>query len=321
MIKLLSMKVKAIGMISGGLDSLIAMQLICQQDIDVIPIIFSSVFFHSDIYSKEIIDFMGIKTRIISMEKEYLDIIKHPVYGYGCGMNPCIDCKIYMLKQAKKIMEAEKASFVFTGDVVNQRPFSQTKNFLTLIEKASGLEGRIVRPLCAKLLNPTLPEIEGLVDRKKLLDISGRSRKKQLDIAEKLGIFDYSQPSGGCLLTDGIFAQKIKTLFNNWPGCNLDDVKLIKHGRTLWHKNNLVVIGRNEKENKILFSIAKPNDIIIEIKNIPCPLCVIRGENITDDVIEYAKNLERKYSPKAKGKIVEFVIGTKNGYKTCSDRP
>lgn len=312
MIKLLPMKIKAIGLVSGGLDSIIATGLMLEQDIDVILLKFASPFFHTDIRSRKMIDFMGMKARVITFDEKYFNVVKNPVYGYGSGMNPCIDCKTYMLKIAGNIMEKEKASFIFTGEVINQRPFSQTRNFLQLIERKSGLKGKILRPLSAKLLEPTTAEIEGIVNREKLLAISGRSRKKQIEIVEKFGFSGYSQPAGGCLLTDRIFAQKMKVLFKNWQDCTLDDSELIKHGRVFWYKNNLIIIGRNEKENKILASLRKSGDITIEIKDIPSPFCLIRGKDITDDVIEYTKKIILKYVPKTKDKNSHYLI--RNGH-------
>jgi len=290
---------------------MLATKLMLEQNIDVKLLMFVSPFFHADIQGKEMIDFMGLKARVITLDEEYFSIIKHPEHGYGSGINPCIDCKIYMFKRAGKILEEEKEAFVFTGEVLNQRPFSQTGNFLQLIERKSGLKGRILRPLSAKLLETTIPEVEGIIDREKLLGISGRSRKKQLEIADKFGLSGYSQPSGGCLLTDKIFAQKIRGLFYNWPRCCLDDAELVKHGRIFWYKNNLILIGRNERENKILSSISKSGDVTVEMKDIPCPFCVIRGESITDDIIKYSENLILKYVPEAKGKSIDYVVERK----------
>jgi tRNA U34 2-thiouridine synthase MnmA/TrmU len=305
------MKTKAIGLISGGLDSMVATLLMMKQGIDAVLLKFASPFFHSDIINKQTIEFMGLSARVVNMGNEYFDIIKHPQYGYGSGFNPCIDCKMHMLSIAKRVMEQEDAAFIFTGDVLNQRPFSQRKNFFHLIDKRLELEGRILRPLSAKLLEPTIPEINGIVNREELLGISGRSREQQLKIASEYNLSGYSQPSGGCLLTDKIFSKRIKDLLNNWPESTLDDAELIKHGRIFWYKKNLIVIGRNQNENRMLELLLKSGDVVVEINDIPCPVCVIRGKDITDEVIQYAKGKILEYTPKAKGKSVDYLIRMK----------
>ncbi|MCM8822124.1 MAG: tRNA 4-thiouridine(8) synthase ThiI [Candidatus Omnitrophica bacterium] len=307
MIKLFVMKIRAIGLVSGGLDSMIATRLIISQGVDVFLIIFASPFFHADLMEKETIDFMGTEATVIAMGEEYLHIVKNPEYGYGSGMNPCIDCKIYMFRKAAKIMEEIKASFVFTGEVLNQRPFSQTRAFMKLTEKKSNLEGRILRPLSAKLLDPTIPEIEGLIDREKLFAISGRQRKQQLYLAEKMGLSGFSQPAGGCLLTDRIYAEKLKQLFLKWPYTTMEDAELIKRGRVFWHKDVLIVVGRNKNENELLANLAKTGDFVIYCESAPGPLCVIRGKIADSEVFDYAKNKVLFYArrPDAECRIVE----------------
>ncbi|MCM8759287.1 MAG: tRNA 4-thiouridine(8) synthase ThiI [Candidatus Omnitrophica bacterium] len=309
------MKIKAIGLVSGGLDSMIATKLMLDLGIDVNLVIFSSPFFHGKLVGKESIDFMGLKATVIELKDDYFDIIKNPEYGYGSGANPCIDCKIYMFKEAAKIMEQKKASFIFTGEVLNQRPFSQTKNFMQLIEKKAGLKGRILRPLSAKLLEPTIPEIEGIVDREKLLGISGRQRKQQLALAESLGIVGFSQPAGGCLLTDPIYAKKLKELFSKRPDSTINDAELIKHGRVFWHNDVIIVIGRNKDENKILSMLAKKDDFIIYPKNVPGPFCVVRGKKIENESLDYAKRQLLFYTNKGPPQFKVKRVGKKNEQK------
>ncbi|MCM8788381.1 MAG: tRNA 4-thiouridine(8) synthase ThiI [Candidatus Omnitrophica bacterium] len=301
------MKARAIGLVSGGLDSMIATRLMMSQGVDVFLIMFASPFFHSALLGKEKNDFMDTKATIIEMGEEYLNIIKNPEYGYGSGINPCIDCKIHMLKIAARIMEEKKASFIFTGEVLNQRPFSQTRTFMQLTEKKSGLKGRILRPLSAKLLDPTVPEIEGLIDREKLLAISGRQRKQQLYLAEKLGIVGFSQPAGGCLLTDRIYSEKLNELIIRWPDAKMKDAELIKHGRVFWHKDVLIVIGRNKIENELLANLAKTGDLVVYLESVPGPLCVVRGKNIDNEAIDWAKKKVLLYArrPDVECRIVE----------------
>ncbi|MCX7706071.1 MAG: tRNA 4-thiouridine(8) synthase ThiI [bacterium] len=308
MIKLVIMQTKAIGLVSGGLDSMIATKLMIEQNIDVLLIMFASPFFHARLRDKEVIFLMDRKVSIIWLGNNYFNIIKNPKYGYGAGANPCIDCKIFMLKFAAEIMREEKASFIFTGEVLNQRPFSQTRNFMLMIEKETGLKGKILRPLSAKLLEPTIPEISGLVKREKLLDISGRSRKKQILIASQMKITGYSQPAGGCLLTDKIYSQKIIELIKKWPDSVSDDAELIKYGRTFWHNTNLIVIGRNELDNRVLLSLRKMEDIAIYLHNVPGPVCIIRGKMISVETIDYAKRLILSYSKKVNDRAIEWII-------------
>ena len=308
MVELLSMKTKAIGLVSGGLDSMIATKLMIDQGIEVIPVKFTSPFFHSEDIKKEPIDFLGLKLRLIQVGEEYLSIIRNPELGYGAGLNPCVDCKIYMLKEAGKIMKETGASFVFTGEVLNQRPFSQKKIFFELVNRETLLKGRILRPLSAQLLEPTEPELAGFVDRSKLLAISGRRRMQQVAIAEKMGIKDYPQPAGGCLLTDKIYAEKLKKLLNYWDECTLNDAEIIKHGRVFWAGDVLLVVGRNKEENELLRTIAKKNDIIVQLKSVPCPLTVLRGKNIDNSAIEYAKDLIVYYTKRAGRDKSEFSV-------------
>ncbi|HOK79768.1 MAG TPA: tRNA 4-thiouridine(8) synthase ThiI [bacterium] len=302
------MKTKAIGLVSGGLDSMIATKLMLDQKIEVVPIRFVSPFFHSEDMEKETADFLGLELKLIKVKDEYLSIVRNPEFGYGAALNPCIDCKIYMLKEAGRIMEETGASFIFTGEVLNQRPFSQRKIVFELMNKKTSLNGKILRPLSAQLLEPTEPEICGLVDRTKLLAISGRSRKPQMAVAEKLGITDYPQPAGGCLLTDKIYAEKLRKLLNYWGNFTFDDAEIIKHGRMFWCGDVLIVVGRNKQDNEILKSISKHGDVTVELKSIPCPLAVLRGRKIGIDAVEYAKNMVLHYTKKITGKNIEFLI-------------
>ncbi len=287
---------------------MIATKLMLDQGIDVKPIIFASPFFHHELAEQKTLDFMGLKAKVVVMDEKYLDIVKNPEYGYGAGINPCIDCKIYMFKIAAGIMEQENASFIFSGEVLNQRPFSQTRNLLQLIEKRSDLSGLILRPLSAKLLPPTEPELAGLVNRKKLLGISGRSRKEQLEIAQNFNISGYSQPAGGCLLTDRIFAARLKELFRRWPECKMEDVKILKYGRIFWCRNCLIVVGRNEKDNESLLKRKKKEDSVLEVYNVAGPVVLVRGKTQDIEVLEYAKDLLIRYTPKACGKKVKIRI-------------
>ena len=196
---------------------------------------------------------LGVPLMVLSVGDAYLDVIRAPKYGYGTQMNPCVDCRIYMFAIAKRYMEEIGAGFVITGEVVGQRPMSQRKQPLRVIEADSGLDGRLLRPLSAKLLEPTLPEQLGVVDRNRLLDLSGRSRQAQLALAHQLGLTEFSQAAGGCLLTDEHFARKTKDLFVHEAHPTTKDMELLALGRHIrLDERTKVILGRHELENLLL---------------------------------------------------------------------
>lgn len=262
----------AIGMISGGLDSTLAVKIIQEQGIAVRGVNFSTgfcIYETKRALSKEDVNPKALKNEalragadlsfpveIIDISREYISLITNPKYGYGSNMNPCIDCRIFMLKKAKELMDAEGADLVFTGEVLGQRPMSQHKDALLIVERDSGLKGRLLRPLSAKLLPETIPEQEGIVDREKLFAISGRSRKEQLYLAEKWDIQDVPTPAGGCcFLTDANYSKRLRdkiSTLGNKP-LSLNDITLLKVGRHFRLNNSLkCIIGRNEMENNFL---------------------------------------------------------------------
>lgn len=285
---------KAIGLLSGGLDSLLACKLIKDQGIKVIAVNFISPFCTcnregcSAVLAAKQLD---VDIKVISKGKEYLKIIRNPKHGYGKNMNPCIDCRIFMLKKVKKLMKELNAKFIFTGEVLGQRPMSQHMKAMKLIEKEAGLENKILRPLSAKLLKETEAEKKGWVDRNKLLSIQGRSRKEQIKLAKGL---NYPCPAGGCLLTDKEFSKKLRVLFKHKKKVNFEDIELLKIGRHFWIGKNWVVVGRNEKENKKLENFKGTR---LEPVDFPGPTVLLQGKNI-----KRAKELLLKYSKK-KGKI------------------
>jgi tRNA-specific 2-thiouridylase len=232
----------------------------------------------------------------LNISEEYLDVVKHPKHGYGSNMNPCIDCRIFMLKKAKVYMEGSGASFIVTGEVLGERPMSQRRDAIRLIEKEAGLEGFILRPLSAKLLPASIPEKEGWVDREKLLSIQGRSRKPQIQLAEHFGIRDYPCPAGGCLLTDPGFARRMKDLILNHPNFSINDVHLLKIGRHFrFSPKTKLVVGRNEEENQKIQTFAQEEDILLRLSRFPGPLSLLRGE-VNGASIEKAAALTIRYS-------------------------
>lgn len=316
---------KSLILLSGGLDSILAVKILTKQGMEVVGLTFKSYFFDSFAAEKAAKQ-LGIKLKIIDFSKEHLKIVKSPNYGYGKAMNPCIDCHALMLKIAKKIMKKEKFDFVATGEVLGERPMSQNRAALDIIEKESSLSGYLLRPLSAKLLKKTIPEKKGLVNREKLLNISGRSRKRQIELAGKWGIKEYPTPAGGCLLTYLEFGEKLKKLLKKYPKAKDSDVVLLKYGRHIWFHNAKIIVGRNEKENKEIKKLANPpksprefrragkRDFLIEMKNYPGPLTLIRNYGkgkISSEAIRKAENLTQYYSTKARNKKdVEFLTKT-----------
>jgi len=259
-------KTKALVLLSGGLDSILAVKILEAQGVKIKGLGFKSYFFNEKL-AKKAARALNIPIKIIDLSKEHLNLVKKPKYGYGKGMNPCIDCHILMLKKAKQIMLKEKFDLVATGEVLGERPMSQNLKSLKLIEKKSGLKGYLLRPLSAKLLEPTIPEKKGLIERKKLLDISGRSRKRQLKLAKKFKIKSYPSPAGGCLLTDLEFSKRLKDLFEKYPRCQGNDIELLKLGRHFWQNKVKIIVGRNEEENKKIRKLAKRGDVLVEMQN------------------------------------------------------
>lgn len=292
-------KTKAIVLLSGGLDSILAVKLLQEQNIDVEGICFYSNFFDCSLAKKAAIQ-LGIKLREIDISEEFLKFLKiKPKHGFGVGLNPCIDCHALMLKKAREIMEKEGFAFITTGEVLNERPMSQKKAALKIVEKESGLEGYLLRPLSAKLLEPINAENSGLVDREKLMDISGRSRQRQFELAKKFGIVDYPTPAGGCMLTQEGFARRLKELMEQKLDFNFKDVELVKIGRHFWHRGVQIIFGRNKEENEQLVRSKQKGDIIIEPKNFAGPTALIRN-SAGDDIINKSKELIIEFSPKAK---------------------
>lgn len=301
---------KAISLLSGGLDSTLATKMVLEQGIELEALNFLTVFCtctnrgETCLASQKAVESLGIPLRVFNVSEEYLDLVKHPMHGYGRNMNPCIDCRIFMMKRAKAYMEETGASFIVTGEVLGQRPMSQRRDAMRLIEKEAGLEGLILRPLSAKFLPITIPEKEGWVDREKLLDIQGRSRKPQIKLAEQFGIHDYPCPAGGCLLTDPGFARRMKDLMIHDSDFSLNDVHLLKMGRHFRFSPKLkLVVGRNEEENQKIETFSRKDDALITLSRHPGPISLLRGEPGSHE-IERAGAITARYS---KAKDLENV--------------
>ena len=274
---------KAIGCISGGLDSMLALCLMRREDIEVVALHAMHLWYPARLEpgakprAVEAVEALGVRVETIDAAEADLEMVRHPKFGVGKRMNPCIDCRIWTLRQAKTLMDAERADFVFTGEVLGQRPMSQNRQAMQLVERKADLTDLLVRPLCAKRLTPTRPERDGILDRSKLLGIVGRSRKEQMALAQEFGMTDYPSPAGGCLLTDPAFAYRLRELMARKQPTPAD-VELLKVGRHFrLDDGTLVVIGRHHDDNLRLGPLFRDGDVRIEPADIPGPTTLVRG--------------------------------------------
>ena len=295
---------------------MLAARTLLDQDIEVVGITFISSFFGAK-RGLEAAKKLGIPLIAFNIAEKHLAMVKSPKNGYGKNMNPCIDCHAMMLAEAKEIMEgkevvwvypdgrpkavAQKFDFVATGEVLGQRPMSQNPRALKLVAKIADLEGLLVRPLCAKLLDVTTPEKEGKIDRERLLDINGRSRSRQVELAAHYNITDYPSPAGGCLLTVPEYSDKLYELFQLWPNCENIDAELIKQGRVHWMKLNdepvLLVVARDEAEGTQLEKLAKiGGGTVIDLVDVLGPTAVLKlhGKALTNQDFEIAVEVPRE---------------------------
>ncbi|MCX5704829.1 MAG: tRNA 4-thiouridine(8) synthase ThiI [Candidatus Omnitrophica bacterium] len=308
---------KAIALISGGLDSILAAKVIQGQGVEVIPLHFKIPFCHkvkdSSRQSVLVKENLGLDLIKVDLEQEFLDVLKNPRYGFGSNMNPCIDCKILMLSKAKGLMQELGADFVVTGEVLGQRPMSQHKQALFLIPRRAGLEGLVVRPLCARVLAETIPEIKGWVRRDGLLNFNGRRRNPQVDLAKELQIKDYAWPSGGCLLTDPGFSRRLKELIEH-KELNAREVGLLKFGRHFrLSPNTKLVVGRDEEEDNQLADLAQAGDYVFMPPETAGSTALGRG-NFTQSLIKLSCSIIARYCDKPAGANVKI------SYRTAQDK-
>lgn len=267
--------IKALGLFSGGLDSMLAVALVRGQGIQVTGLVWTTPFFGAE-RAQESAAILDLPLRIEDLTDRFLPLLYHPPHGFGRELNPCIDCHILMLREAGRIMTAAGYDFLFTGEVVGQRPFSQHKGALNLIARESGYGELVVRPLSARLLTPTRPELTNLINREQLLNLRGRSRKPQMALAAQLGITRYPSPAGGCLLTDAGFAARLRDLLQHQPEINRRDLELLKWGRHLrLDAATKVIVGRNQRENEALAALSQPTDLRLRVKSYPGPLVLV----------------------------------------------
>lgn len=283
---------------------MLAVKVLQEQGIEVLGITFVTPFFGPG-PGLEAGKKAGIEIRPIDIAQKHLEMMKNPRYGFGSKMNPCIDCHGLMLREAGKVMEEEGADFLFTGEVLGQRPMSQRRDSLRSVEKLAGYQGRILRPLSARLLPPTLVEEEGLVDRTRLLDIQGRSRKRQKELAQNYGIVDYPQPGGGCMLTSEGFANRLRTLFRNNPDPSIQDIEIIKCGRAFSVPGrSICMVGRKQSDNEKIEELTRDRDVFLRPVDVPGPASLILSNLEPMESLQVAAELVASYSDAQEGTFV-----------------
>jgi len=314
-------KIKGLGLCSGGLDSILAALVLREQGIDVCWVAFETPFFNAEKARKASIN-NGIPIIVKDITEQYMPMLKNPACGYGKNMNPCMDCHALMFQIAGEMMEETGSDFLFSGEVRGQRPMSQNKNSLRYVEKNSGFDGYILRPLSAKVLPETPMEKDGLVDRVRLYDFSGRSRKPQMELAKKYGVTDYPAPAGGCLLTDEGYSARLKDLFDHQSIVEPNEMDLLSYGRHLRLNEKIkIIVGRNKKDNDNLLCLYRKDfDILVKMKSIPGPVVLIPN-GCDSDGVKQAVSICAGYSKVMEGESVEVYVAKPEGSGVITATP
>jgi tRNA-uridine 2-sulfurtransferase len=305
---------RALALFSGGLDSILACRVVAAQGIAVQAVKFVTPFFGYELLAKEqeyarmVKEKYGITVVLRDVSEPYFTMLRNPVHGYGKNFNPCIDCKILLFQEARRLMPEFSASFLITGEVIGQRPMSQRRDTLRVIERDSGCKDILLRPLCAKTQEPTFAEREGLVDRDLLLDFSGRGRQPQIQLAARFGITDYPRPAGGCVLTEAEQAKRIAWYYSRYPKVRRNDIRVLLFGRhfQLPH-GGWLVLGRNEAENARLEALHDPGDFLVHMPERPGPMGVLHGATHPDDFAA-AAGLVVRFGKKKDGAAAAVVL-------------
>ena len=302
---------RAVALLSGGLDSILALKLILEQGIEVVALNLILPFLsEKGDYAGATARRFGIPLVRVEACEEYLAILRSPKYGYGSAMNPCIDCHIYMLRKAKAVAEQVDASFIVTGDVLGERPMSQHRRALELEDKEACVEGKVLRPLSARLLPETIPERAGWIDRSKLLAIRGKSRKTQIALAKRYNLGGaYPTPSGGCLLTCREFASRVRDILmhNKDRALTMKEVELLKVGRHFRFGASRIIVGRNERENEVLKQLRDADDYLFEVRGCGSPITILKGSK-SREAVELAAKLTVRYSDADADSDTETVV-------------
>ena len=328
-------QVTAIALFSGGLDSILAAKLVASLGVRVLAVKFVTPFFDYELlddpekYKQEVMDKYGIEVILHDLSHNYLDLLHNPSHGFGKNFNPCIDCKILMFTRAKEMMVEYGASFLISGEVIGQRPMSQRRDTLRVIERDSDNDGLLLRPLSAKIMDPTIAETEGWIDREKLLNFSGRGRSRQIKLAKEYGIIDFPAPAGGCILADPILSTRIEKIYQGdfvikAKEITVTDIRLLLLGRQFLLPNGFwLILGRNEKENIKIEKLVEEGDILLHMPDRPGPTVLLRSAKARllscenkDEILSGATGLVVRYGKKMKddsGADVE-VEGFKTKY-------
>jgi tRNA U34 2-thiouridine synthase MnmA/TrmU len=301
------MPVKALGLLSGGLDSILAVRVLLDQGIEITGLSFATPFF-GPARALEAGQILGIPVEVMDITEEHMVLVKDPPHGHGKNMNPCIDCHGLMVRKAGELCEKTGRDFIFTGEVLGERPFSQNRHSLDLVARLSGYPDILLRPLSAQLLPETRPEREGQVDRSRLLDIEGRCRKRQMDLARYYNISDYPAPAGGCLLTDPPFSRRLAELLKYTQDPETRDLELLKVGRHFRLPNgDKIIVGRHERDNARMRELLKPEDTLIFPDTIPGPDVLVPGGGQEDALIQ-ACQLCNRYSDLHAAGPIDLIV-------------
>lgn len=319
------MQRRAIALFSGGLDSTLAIRLMQEQGIDIQAIHFTSPFFgvspDSDCGkydARRAAERIGVPLIIENLGEEYLEMLRKPRHGYGKAINPCIDCHAYFLRKAKEFMLASGADFVVTGEVLGQRPMSQRRDALAIVERDGELAGLLLRPLSAKLLPKTIPELEGWVDREKLPCIKGRSRRLQAQLAAELGVTEYPNPAGGCLLTETSYSSKVRDIFEHSGKLQARDFRLLRLGRHFrLDAETRLIIGRDNTENELLFASIKGDETAFRWDEGGSPLGFLIGA-ATDEALQVAGRILLRYTRCDKNASARLLVVSDDKGETFS---
>ena len=317
----LGKKVKALGLCSGGLDSILAALVLRDQGVEVQWVTFETPFFTAE-KARRTASKNKIPLIVKDITERYIPMLKNPRCGYGQGMNPCLDCHALMFRIAGEMMGETESYFLFSGEVMGQRPMSQTKSSMRYVEKHSGYDGYILRPLSAKRLPGTWMEKAGLVDRERLYGLTGRSRKPQIALAESFGVTDYPAPAGGCLLTDKGYARRLQDLFDHQADFTREDLELLKYGRHL-RTNEAVklVVGRNKSDNENIVSCYRPeSDVLTQMAVHPGPVGLL-PHGAPEEIVNWAASVCAGYSKAPAGEGAEVNVYTPDESKTIDVLP
>ncbi|MFV0435920.1 MAG: thiamine biosynthesis protein [Desulfopila sp.] len=318
---------KALSLFSGGLDSILATRVVMAQGIEVVAVQFVSPFFNDDVltdidgYVRRVRQRYGITVLVEDISLPYLQMLRQPRYGFGKNFNPCIDCKIFMVNRAREMLVELGASFLISGEVLGQRPMSQRRDTLNVISRDTDCRAILLRPLSARLLTPTLPEEKGWVDRDRLLAFSGRGRSRQIALAREFGITDFPAPAGGCILADPILSRRIRNFYDDTfvvksGEMTVTDIRLLLVGRQfLLPGGGWLILGRDEKDNDKLVSLAEPGDALLTMESRPGPVALLRRADRSGhqlgprhDDVRLAAGLVARYGKKVQGQPAAATI-------------